>query len=105
MRLTASEWGDWWKRRGKHELALLLWALWDPIGGVPLSEYVDYCDSLGGRLRAGASADEVAAHLRSLEERMIGLASARTEDAAERIVAWHAWSCDDELGPRLDELH
>jgi hypothetical protein len=37
-----SEWIAWWKRQGEEELRLILWAAWDPIGGVPRDEYERY---------------------------------------------------------------
>jgi hypothetical protein len=49
----------------KHaaELELLLWAVWDPIGGVPLDEYHRYVGSLWKLLAEDASVDVVATEL------------------------------------------
>jgi hypothetical protein len=50
-------WAQWWESRGKAHMELLLWALWDPIGGVPLDEYSDYCDHVVQVLREASEAD------------------------------------------------
>jgi hypothetical protein len=44
-------WYDWWRHEGERELALILWAAWDPIGHVPRDEYHDYVPRLWTLLR------------------------------------------------------
>jgi len=58
-RVTWSSLDDWWREVGEAELRLILWAAWDPIGGVPRDEYDWYVPRLWGLLR------ELAAVLRS----------------------------------------
>jgi hypothetical protein len=36
----------WWHEVGKSELRLILWSVWDPIGGVPRDEYDWYLPPL-----------------------------------------------------------
>jgi hypothetical protein len=48
---TSDEWARWWKSRGDRDLALLLWAVWNPIGPVPLDEYASYGATIAGALR------------------------------------------------------
>jgi hypothetical protein len=52
-----ADWDRWWEERGRACLELLLWALWDPIGGVPLDEYKYYCEPVVQVLREAAHAD------------------------------------------------
>jgi hypothetical protein len=54
----------------KHatELELLLWAVWDPIGGVPLNEYGRYVGPLWKLLADDSSVDVVAAELRRIAQ-------------------------------------
>ena len=48
---------------------------WDPIGcGVPADEYDSYALQLFGRLKRGASAEEAAAYLASVQVEWMGLA-------------------------------
>jgi hypothetical protein len=51
------DWEGWWESRGRATLELLLWAVWDPIGGVPLDEYSLYCDPVVQLLRQAGEAD------------------------------------------------
>lgn len=46
---------EWWQEIGEAELRLILWAAWDPIGGVPRDEYDWYVPRLGALLREHAS--------------------------------------------------
>jgi hypothetical protein len=59
-RVEEHGWEEWWTRDGERKLELLLWALWDPIGSVPLDEYSSYCGSVVKLLRERHQAD---AHL------------------------------------------
>jgi hypothetical protein len=80
-----SEWAVWWKRQGEEELSLILWAAWDPIGGVPRDEYETYASQVASRLRAGATPDEIAAFLGEIRTGSIGLGP---DPAADKVVAY-----------------
>ncbi|HEU4970647.1 MAG TPA: hypothetical protein VFT35_01760 [Gaiellaceae bacterium] len=68
---------------------------WDPIGVADFPEAADEYDSYGlqvaGKLRAGASVDEVASYLSHVRRDLMGLLSHAEADkaAAERIVGWY----------------
>jgi hypothetical protein len=79
-----SEWTTWWTQRGEEELRLILWAAWDPIGGVPRDEYETYAPRIAALLRGGASADEVAAVLGEIRTRTMSLPP---DPEADRAVA------------------
>jgi hypothetical protein len=51
------EWTEWWRRRGEERLTLLLWAVWNPIGPVPLDEYESYAGPVATVLRRGHESD------------------------------------------------
>ena len=53
----ARTWNDWWRRRGDERIALLLWAVWNPIGPVPLDEYENYTGQVVQILRRAHAAD------------------------------------------------
>jgi len=101
-------WADWWKRRGQDELALLLWAVWDPIGviGLPRDEYERYAPQVASRLRAGESGDEVAAFLGEIRTGMIGDDPRPEEDmrAAWKICEWYDQPWNGFETPRPSEL-
>jgi hypothetical protein len=76
---------------------------WDPIGVGDVAEAWDEYDSYIGdvalRLREAADDDDVAqsvaAYLQHLARDFMGLAagpSARADDLAAALVAWHEWS-------------
>jgi hypothetical protein len=46
---------EWWQEVGEAELRLILWAAWDPIGGVPRDEYDWYVPRLWALLREHGS--------------------------------------------------
>jgi hypothetical protein len=101
-------WVDWWKRRGEDELALLLWAVWDPTGvsGLPRDEYESYAPQVASRLRSGTSAEEVAALLGEIRTGMIGDEPHPHEDlrAAWKICDWYEQSSDGVGAPPPSEL-
>ena len=89
----------WWKRSGARELRRILMEEWDPIGvrGVPeaADEYDAYLGQIGSRLRAGATAEDIAAFLTDVEEVRMGLgpspaARSRNQALAARLRAWFA---------------
>ena len=55
---ASTEWDRWWESRGRHDLSLLLWAVWNPIGTCPLDEYESYGSPLAGVLRKAYEIDE-----------------------------------------------
>src|SRR5689334_11887491 len=89
----------WWKRSGARELRQILMDEWDPIhvAGVPQAadEYDRYHGQIAERLRAEATAEEIAEYLIWVEEdqmRLSPTAQARERDheLGVRLVAWHA---------------
>ena len=54
----AEEWADWWRKRGDERLSLLLWAVWNPIGPVPLDEYANYTGQVVQLLQQAYDSDE-----------------------------------------------
>jgi hypothetical protein len=78
-----------WRQYGP-ELRLILWAAWDPIGaGVPLDEYDSYAPQVWELLRRGADTDEIAAHLRGVRQRLMGLAGDEHDArAADKLSQW-----------------
>jgi hypothetical protein len=92
MRRT-DPWPRWWKREGEEQLRELLNKEWAPIGFVgllPDDEYDSYLGPLSHLLRRGATAADVAAHLRDLRVRVI--TEMAKDDADQRAAALiHAW--------------
>lgn len=84
----------WWQERGAAELRELLYRDWDPIGLKRIAEgsedeYEAYAGQLARRLRAGASAEDIAARLQGFETDM-GLEAGEPPIAAARaIVGWY----------------
>jgi len=93
--LAHRRWASWWRKEGEVSLRRVLMESWDPIGVADVPEAADECDSyvlvLGGKLKGGASVDEVAAYLAFVRTEVIGLSPNRAVDraAAERAVAWY----------------
>jgi hypothetical protein len=94
--------------RGDERLSLLLWAVWNPIGPVPLDEYASYTGQVASVLRRGHEAEETA----GLDEELVTLlARLRSEhmgmppnpDADRRagrtLGEWYMWEME-ELGSR-----
>jgi hypothetical protein len=70
-----SDWPTWWNGRGREGLRELLLRRWDPIGAADLGaddEYDDYLDPVGRLLREEATADQIAAYLRSVRLDVMG---------------------------------
>jgi hypothetical protein len=86
-----SEWRAWWKRQGEEELRLILWAAWDPIGGVPRDEYESYAPQIASLLRKGATPEAVAAALGEIRTETIGLPPnpVRDREVAEKLRDWY----------------
>jgi hypothetical protein len=93
--VDSREFAKWWKRRGRDDLTLILWAAWDPIGAaVPLDEYENYSDRLMTLLRAEATVEEVAGALARIRTETIGMPpdSHADETAAHKLLDWYDWA-------------
>ena len=75
------------------ELELLLWAVWDPITGVPLNEYANYVPTVWNLLAQDASGDAIAKELGRIRVEAIGMESNPDGDraTAERLKEWWYW--------------
>ena len=76
-----------WDGTRLGNLKRLLWEEWDPIGinGEPIAqdEYDNYAEEVDRRLERGASVDEIAAYLKSVQrDRMGGVTNDPACDAA-----------------------
>ena len=92
--MDARETAEWWRRSGRAQLTLVLWAVWDPIGSVPLDEYEIYVDELFSVLEAGAEADRIADELERIRTKSIRLPKDRSRDVevAQKLKDWHYWA-------------
>src|SRR5215471_21281653 len=63
---------DRWRRYGR-DLALLLWAAWDPIGGPPPDGHYEYAAPVWQLLARDASTEELAAGLAHFRTEHMGL--------------------------------
>ena len=118
-----NSWSDWWRKRGDERLALLLWAVWNPIGPVPLDEYESYTGQVAGVLRRARDADrelwppgadlddatqrqrnalyaasleELATLLETLRREQMGMPVNTDADrgAAATLLEWYEWEMD-----------
>jgi hypothetical protein len=80
-------------REYEPELILLLWALWDPITGVPLNEYENYAPVVWKLLGEHASVEKLADELSRIRVETIGCEPDREGDrrVAERLREWWYW--------------
>jgi hypothetical protein len=87
---SASEWRDFWSSGGARELTLLLWAVWDPIGGGPVGDYTDYATRVATLLGSRAPVQALAAELGRIRAHDLGLPAdpAADEAAAAKIQRW-----------------
>jgi hypothetical protein len=94
--LSAEEYGRWWNEAGFAEVKQLLFWRWDPIGvgdafPVTADEYDRYARVLLSRLRAGATAGQVAEYLLDVERSSMGQRfsdDAKLREVGERVIAW-----------------
>ena len=94
----------WWRERGGAELRELLYEEWDPIGVKQIAdesadEYDAYAGQVVRRLRAGATAEDIADLLAELEREMGLDRSEPPLDAARRVIEWYeasraSWAAD-----------
>jgi hypothetical protein len=76
---------EWWERIGEAELRLILWAAWDPIGGVPRDEYDWYVPRLWALLREHGAALHAPEHFDRLTRAEQDEWAHRAKAVAERI--------------------
>lgn len=73
--LTEVEWGRWFARRGRLDVSLLLFVLWDPVGVLDapeaFDEYDGYAAACLGPIRRG-NVTELAEVLAATEQRAMG---------------------------------
>jgi len=97
-------------RAHKAELALLLWALWDPIGpGLPLDEYESYVPGVWKLLAERSGAEAISAHLDKMSEESMGGGTRLGRAAVDQLINWWYWRFDFpvefEANSRRDEGH
>jgi len=89
-------WRRWWTRDGLPALRLMALERWDPVGvhGEPeaADEYDAYLERVGGMLKRGAGAPEIARYLAEVRTKAMRLDEARTADEsfADEVVAWYS---------------
>jgi hypothetical protein len=77
--------------REMRELSILLWAVWDPIGDVPLDEYDGYAPSLLSELLQEED-ERLIASLREIRGGMGLDADDETDRRAAAVLRrWHYW--------------
>lgn len=94
--LDEEQFARWCKPGGFEELRQVLFWRWDPIGvegAFPntADEYDGYVRVLLSRLRADATASDVADHLLEVERSWMGQRfsdDAKLRDLGERVIAW-----------------
>jgi hypothetical protein len=97
-------WRKWWHGVGERELRTLAMEVWDPIGvsdePQAADEYDAYLGQIAKRLRAGATAEELARFLSGLADGM-GLQRAKDDDltAARRMREWYEASTSHFANP------
>jgi hypothetical protein len=77
-------------KQGLRRVELLLLREWDPIGDVPADEYDSYAGQVFGKLKRGASVDEIAEYLNHVESDLMGLPLTERARAHNRRVALRA---------------
>lgn len=85
--MTWSSLDEWWREVGEAELRLILWAAWDPIGGVPRDEYDWYVPRLWGLLREHAAVLRTGAKYEEWTEAERDQYLDRVSASQDRIVA------------------
>ena len=88
--MTAREWREFWRTSGMRDLRLVLWAVWDPIGGTPPGEYDNYAFHIASLLGSRASREALTEELVRIRCDQLGAEPAPEHDAraAEKIGDW-----------------
>jgi hypothetical protein len=74
------------------ELRLLLWAVWNPIGYVPIDEYESYAPAVWRLLAEGADEASIASHLTAVREEAIGTGTKEQDERAASVLdEWWHW--------------
>jgi hypothetical protein len=91
--IRAADRREFWRARGMHELRLVLWASWDPIGGAPSDEYDRYSFRVASLLASRASEEAIAEKLARIRRDDLDDEPNPAEDArvAGKIVSWFEW--------------
>jgi hypothetical protein len=99
---------EWWQEVGEAELRLILWAAWDPIGGVPRDEYDWYVPRLwallrdhGSLLREPAGYDELP-HAR--QEEWADRANTSEREVAAQLNEWRTGRIGLPPSPEQDRV-
>jgi len=90
--MSQEAWGRWFARRGRLDIALLLFTVWDPVGVSDVPEAYDEYDSYAPQcLRPIASNDalRLAATLAAIEQSSMGFSTQAVAlaDAAKKILS------------------
>ena len=77
----------------RRNVGRLAQAGWDPITGVPLSEYDTYVPAIWRLLDGQAGVEEISAELSRIRVKVIGLDAdaSRDHEAAGRLIEWWCW--------------
>jgi hypothetical protein len=78
-------------RKFSPELEVLLWALWNPIGDVPVNEYGRYAPQIWRLLDEQAGVDTVGAELARICEESMELQPGDHAATAARLIDWWHW--------------
>jgi hypothetical protein len=94
--MSLDPWSTWWRTDGEDGLRRVLMESWDPIGiadqPAAADEYDSYVLALGGKLRAGATLEEIANYLSRIRGEQMGLLSHAAADlaAAKAVLRWYS---------------
>jgi hypothetical protein len=89
-------WRRWWTREGLPALRLLALEKWDPLGvygnAEAADEYDAYLERVGGMLKRGAGAAEIAQYPGQVRTKAMrrGESEYADEAFADQVVAWYA---------------
>lgn len=103
----ADRWNEWWRKGGEDRLSLLLWAVWNPIGPVPLDEYANYTGQVASVLRQAYDAEpqssnvELAALIEWIRREPMGMPPNVDADrrAARTLGEWYMREMEDLTRP------
>ena len=95
-RLSTDDFARWWKETGERELCQLMYWEWDPIGvhdSFPhaVDEYDGYAPQIVQAIKRGATEDEIAAMLETIERDHMGLGGAPSNLAGSVVMRVFHW--------------